>query len=180
MALTKERKDELVAQYVELLSNTRGFVIIQASGLSVKEVNGLRAAVRKADGKYLVAKNTLLTKALEQVGLPVPSDMLTGPNGIAFGVSDFPAMAKAVLEYAGETTRAEKMKVIGGQMGNNLLTGSQVDAISKLPSLDEMRSQLIGLIVAPATGIVSVIQAANASVVNVLQAYLDDREQGAA
>ncbi|NOG50654.1 MAG: hypothetical protein HND48_15415 [Chloroflexi bacterium] len=65
-------------------------------------------------------------------------------------------------------------------MGSNVLSDKQVDAISKLPSLDELRGQLIGLIVAPATGIVSVIQAANSSVVNVLQAYLDDREQGAA
>ena len=72
------------------------------------------------------------------------------------------------------------MKVVGGLMGSEALTGPQVDAISKLPSLDEMRAQLVGLIVAPATGIVSVIQAANANVVNVLQAYLDDREKGAA
>jgi large subunit ribosomal protein L10 len=180
LALTKERKEELVAHYRELLNSTSGFVIVQASGLSVKEVDGLRAVVRKANGKYLVAKNTLLAKALEQADLPVPADLLTGPNGIAFGMDSFPSVAKAILEYAGDTTRVEKMKVVGGQMGGSVLTGAQVSTISKLPSLDEMRAQLVGLIVTPATGIVSVIQAANANVVNVLQAYLDDREQGAA
>lgn len=180
MALTKERKEELVAHYVELLGSATGFVVVQASGLSVKEVDGLRAAVRKANGTYLVAKNTLLTKALEQVGLPVPADLLTGPNGIAFGMDNFPGVAKAILDYAGDTTRVEKMKVVGGQMGEAYLTGPQVNTISKLPSLDEMRAQLIGLFVAPATGVVSVLQAANANVVNVLQAYLDDREKGAA
>lgn len=175
MALTKERKDELVAHYVELLSNTSGFVVVQAVGLSVKEVDGLRAAVRKANGKYIVAKNTLLAKALEQIGLPVPANLLKGPNGIAFGMEDFPGVAKAILEYAGDTVRAEKMKVVGGQMGSNILTGPQVDTISKLPSLEEMRAQLIGLFVAPATGIVSVLQAANGGVVNVLHAYLEDK-----
>jgi large subunit ribosomal protein L10 len=180
LALTRERKNELVAQYVDLLSKTNGFVVVQASGLSVKEIDGLRAAVRNANGKYVVAKNTLLTKALEEAGLAVPSDLLKGPNGIAFGFDNFPGVAKAVLDYAADATRTEKMKVVGGQMGSNVLSDKQVDAISKLPSLDELRGQLIGLIVAPATGIVSVIQAANSSVVNVLQAYLDDREQGAA
>lgn len=175
MALTKERKDKLVAHYVELLSNTSGFVVVQAVGLSVKEVDGLRAAVRKANGKYIVAKNTLLAKALEQIGLPVPANLLKGPNGIAFGMEDFPGVAKAILEYAGDTVRAEKMKVVGGQMGANILTGPQVDTISKLPSLEEMRAQLIGLFVAPATGIVSVLQAANGGVVNVLHAYLEDK-----
>jgi len=180
LALTREHKEELVARYVELLGSATGFVVVQSKGLSVKEVDGLRAAVRKANGSYLVAKNTLLTKALEQVGLPVPADLLTGPNGIAFGMDNFPGVAKAILDYASDTTRVEKMKVVGGLMGSDALTGPQVDAISKLPSLDEMRAQLIGLIVAPATGIVSVVQAANANVVNVLQAYLDDREKGAA
>ncbi len=175
MALTKGRKDELVAHYVELLSKTSGFVVVQASGLSVKEVDGLRAVVRKVNGKYLVAKNTLLAKALEQLGLPVPADLLKGPNGIAFGIDNFPSVAKAVLEYAGETVRAEKMKVVGGQLGGKTLSGSQVDMISKLPSLDELRAQLIGLFVAPSTGIVSVLQAANGGVVNVLHAYLEDK-----
>lgn len=180
MALTKARKDELVAQYVELLGQTSGFVVVRASGLSVKEVNGLRAAVRKANGKYLVAKNTLLAKALEQVGLPVPADLLTGPNGIAFGMDNFPGVAKAILEYSADATRVEKMKVSGGQLSGTTLTGTQVDTISKLPSLDELRAQLIGLFVAPATGIVSVLQAANGGVVNVLHAYIEDREKGAA
>lgn len=180
MALTREHKEELVARYVELLGSATGFVVVQAKGLSVKEVDGLRAAVRKANGTYLVAKNTLLTKAMEQVGLSVPADLMKGPNGIAFGMENFPGVAKAILDYAGDATRVEKMKVMGGLMGSDALTGPQITAISKLPSLDEMRAQLIGLIVAPATGIVSVIQAANSGVVNVLQAYLDDREKGAA
>ncbi|NOG50653.1 MAG: 50S ribosomal protein L10 [Chloroflexi bacterium] len=94
MALTRERKNELVAQYVDLLSKTNGFVVVQASGLSVKEIDGLRAAVRNANGKYVVAKNTLLTKALEEAGLAVPSDLLKGPNGIAFGFDNFPGVAK--------------------------------------------------------------------------------------
>lgn len=179
MAINRERKERLVAQYIEFLGKTGGFVVVQSSGLSVKEIQGLRAVVRGAGGKYIVTKNTLLGIALKQAGWKVPENLLQGPVAIALGMDNLPGVAKAVLEYGADATRSEKMKVTGAQMGDSTLNAAQVDALSKLPSLDELRAQLIGLVVAPATGLVSVLQQATASIVNVIQA-LEDKDKGAA
>ena len=104
--------------------------------------------------------------------------LLKGPTAIAFGLDNFPGVAKAVLEFVGEGDRSQKMQVGGGVMTGEILNPAKVETISKLPSLDELRAQLAGLVVSPATGLVSVINAANSQVVNVLQAYLDDRGEG--
>jgi len=178
LALTKQNKDDIVAELVDLLKQANGFVIIQHAGMGTQQIDQLRAKVREAQGKYVVAKNTLLTKALEQVGWPVPETHLTGPTAIAFGMSNFPGVAKAVLDFVSAPEFAEKIGVKGGVMDAEILDAKQVDTISKLPTLDELRSQIIGVIVAPATGIVSVIQAATGSIINVLQALEDKDKDG--
>ncbi len=175
MAITRERKEELVAQYTELLDQSNGFVLVEFGGLGVPQVDGLRQAVREAEGYYLVAKNTLFTKALQQRGWPVPDDLLKGPVGVAFGMENMPGVAKAVLDYAGQPQFEEKLGIKGGVMAEDVLDPKKVEAVSKLPTLDELRAQIIGLMVSPATGIVSAINAANGQIVNVLQAYIDDQ-----
>lgn len=176
MAISKERKNELVEQYVDLLGRTNGFVIVQYHGLSVKETDTLRAQIREAGGAYHVTKNTLFTKALQQVGWPVPDDLLTGPVAVAFGMENLPGVAKAILDFTDDKTRQGDLRATGGIMTGEILDANKIKAVSKLPSLDEIRAQLAGLIVAPATGIVSVINAANGQVVNVIQAYLDENK----
>ena len=180
MAISKERKQALVAQYSTLLEQTNGFVIVEYRGLSVPETDILRAQVREAGGLYIVAKNTLFTKALQDRGWPIPDDLLQGPVAVAFGMDNLPGVAKAVLEFTADKTREGKIGVTGGVMTGQILDAKKVSAVSMLPSLDEMRAQLIGLIVAPATGIVSVINAANGQIVNVIQAYLDEKGGGEA
>ena len=175
MAITRARKEELVAQYVDLLEKSNGFVILQYGGLSVPQVDGLRNAVRKAEGYYVVTKNTLFTKALQQHGWNVPDDLLKGPVAVAFGLENFPGVAKAVLDYTGQKEIEGKFDVKGGMMTGDVIDTKQVEAVSKLPTLDELRSQIAGLMVAPAQGIVNVIYSATGQVVNVLQAYLDDQ-----
>jgi large subunit ribosomal protein L10 len=178
VAITKERKQELVAQYNDILTNSDGFVIIETTGLTVKEVQDLRAKIRGANGQYVVAKNTLFRLALQNAGWPVPEKYLKGPVSVAFGKGSFPAVSKTVMDYVKDLT--EKMKVKGGVMAGSVITDQQVGVVSSLPSLDEMRAQLAGLIVAPATGLVSAIHAATGQIVNVLQAYADKNGNNAA
>lgn len=180
MAISRARKEELVAQYSDLLEKSNGFVIIQYGGLSVSQVNGLRKAVMDADGKYAVTKNTLFTKALQSNGWQVPDDLLKGPVAVAFGLENFPGVAKAVLNYTDDKEFAGKFDVKGGVMGEDILNAQSVEAISKLPTLDELRAQLAGLVVAPAQGLVNVVYAATGQVVNVLQAYVDKDSDDAA
>lgn len=175
MAINKARKDELVALYSELLQASNGFAVVRSSGLTVAQVENLRGRILEVGGQYMVTKNTLLRIALQQVGWDVPEELLAGPTSVAFGKSNFPGVAKAVLDFIKEATVEEKMRVTGGMMSGSIIGAAQVDTISKLPSLDELRSQLAGLIVAPATGLVTVLDAANSQIVNVLQAYIKDR-----
>jgi large subunit ribosomal protein L10 len=178
LAISKARKEELVAQYADLLDQSNGFIIVQYGGLSVKRVDDLRAKIREVNGKYVVTKTTLLARALQQQGWPVPDDFLTGPTAVAFGMDNLPGVAKAVLDFTGDAEIADRIAVTGGVMTGNVINAKQVEVISKLPTLDELRAQLIGLIVQPATGLVNVLYSATGQIVNVLQAYIDDRGEG--
>lgn len=178
MALTRERKEELVAQYTELLDRSNGFIVVQYKGMTVPQVDALRAKIREAEGQYVVTKNTLFTKALQQKDWPVPDDLLKGPTAVAFGLENLPGVAKAVLGVVDDALYADKLSVNGGVMGTDILDANRVEAVSKLPTLDELRSQLAGLIVSPAQGLVNVLYSATGQVVNVLQAYIDDRDGG--
>ena len=174
MPITRVRKEELVAQYVEILEQSNGFAIIASQGMSVSKVQQLRGKIYEAGGKYVVTKNTLLTKALEQAGWAIPEDNMTGPTAVAFGMENFPAVAKAVLEFIKDESLEEKMEVQGGVMGGeDVLDAKSVKAISELPSLPELQAQIIGLIVAPSRNIVTILNNAESGVVNVLQAWLD-------
>lgn len=168
MAITKERKDELVAQYVELLNNSRAVFITEYTGLNVKDINALRQEIRKVDGAFHVTKNTLLRYALEQADRPVPEELLTGQVATGFALSEAPALAKALTDFAKDK---ENLVIRGAILGSNVLTAAQVNDLAKLPSLDELRAQLIGLIGAPAQNIASVIAGSVRQIVNVLDAY---------
>lgn len=178
MAITRERKEELVAQYSDILTNTGGFVVTEYKKMSVKQVNDIRNRLADVNGKYIVTKNTLFTIALREGGWPVPEQLLSGPVAVAFGESNFPAVAKVVVGLLKDYEEIVKIK--GGVMAGQILTPKQVEAVSNLPSLDELRSQLAGLISQPAAGLVSVLNAGVASVAQVLQAYVASKEGEAA
>ncbi|MGJ3240046.1 MAG: 50S ribosomal protein L10 [Anaerolineae bacterium] len=174
MPITRARKEELVAQYVEILEQSNGFAIVSAQGMSVGRVEQLRKEIYKAGGQYVVAKNTLLTKALEEAGWDVPEESLKGPSAVVFGMDNFPGVAKAVLNFIKDENLGEVMEVQGGVMsGEGVLSANDVKAISDLPSLPELQAQIIGLIVAPSRNIVTILNNAESGVVNVLQAWLD-------
>jgi large subunit ribosomal protein L10 len=180
LPITRERKEELVAQYVELLKNSNGFAVIASAGMEVQKVQELRKKIYEAGGKYVVAKNTLLRIALEQAGWSVPTAALEGPTAVAIAADNFPGLAKAVLDYVKEGENATKMQVKGGVMGGNeVLNASGVEAASTLPTLPEMQAQIIGLIIAPAQSIVNILNSADSGVVNVLQAWMDENNGAA-
>lgn len=176
MPVSRERKQELVASYVDTLNDCDGFIIVKTQGLSVSQVQGLRNSIREQNGQYIVAKNTLMRKALETANWIVPDDLLVGPIAIIFGRDNMPGVSKALLRHIEDQDFDEKMQVTGGVMAGDLLDAQQIDAISKLPTLDELRAQLAGLVISPAQGVVNVLHQATGGVVNVLQAYLDKQE----
>ncbi|MEO8612604.1 MAG: 50S ribosomal protein L10, partial [Chloroflexota bacterium] len=92
MAISRERKEELVGIYGDLLRSTNGIVITQYNGLSVAQVSTMRDKLREIDGKFVITKNTLFSIALKEAGWPVPEALLQGPSGVAVGNGNFPAV----------------------------------------------------------------------------------------
>lgn len=182
MPITRERKEELVAQYTELLDESNGFVVVSAKGMSVSQTESLRKKIYEVGGEYVVAKNTLIRIALEQKGWIVPTEQLQGPTAIVFGKQNFPGVAKAVLDFIKDAAVDEKVQIKGGIMAGEAkpLNAAGITAVSELPTLPELQAQIIGLIVAPSRSLVTILQNAESGVVNVLQAWLDKDKDGAA
>lgn len=168
MAISRARKEELVGQYMELLDQSQAVFLAEYAGLDVKQMEALRGDVRKVDGRLHVTKNTLLIYALEQQGKPVPSELLNSQIVTGFALGEVPALAKALVDFA---KRQDDLVVKGAILGENILTLDQVKNLAELPSLDELRAQIIGLISAPARNIASTVASGVRQVVNVLDAY---------
>lgn len=168
MALTKSRKEELIAEYVEMLKQSNAVFMTEYTGLSVKRMQELRATVRKSDGSLVVTKNTLMILALENAGMPVPADQLVGQLATGFALNEIPSLAKALTDFLKDE---EDISVRFGILGEDILTAEEVLALAKLPSLEELRAQILGMIQAPARNMASVVAGGVRQVVNVLDAY---------
>lgn len=168
----------MVNQYIEMLKKSEAIFLTEYTGLDVKQMQDLRAEVRKADGTYMVTKNTLLRLAIEESGKPVPEELLTGQVGTGFALSEAPSVAKALTQFA---KKQEELIIKGGIIGDELLSAEQVVALA-LPSMDELRAQLIGMIQGPARNIAATVAGGVRQVVNVLDAYakLEDEAEAEA
>lgn len=168
MAISKQRKEELLEQYEALLDQSDAIFLTEYTGLNVKQVETLRRRAREAGGAFHITKNTLLIKALEDKGMPVPADLLAGQVATAFAMHDVPAVAKAFMDFAKDE---QKLIIRGGVMGNRSLSRDDVEALAKLPPLEIIRAQFLGILSAPAQGIASALANGVRQVVNVLDAY---------
>ncbi|MEL6271629.1 MAG: 50S ribosomal protein L10 [Chloroflexota bacterium] len=167
LAISRARKEELVATYNETLAEADGLLIAKYNAMTVAETEQLRHKLRENQGEFMVTKNTLLKIALDQSGWPVPEDMLAGPVGVCFSKGNMPGMTKAVMEFA--KNFENKFVLKGGVMGTDVFGEGDIKAVSELPTLDELYPQILGMLVQPQQGLVNTLQAANGSVVNVLQ-----------
>lgn len=142
-------------------------LVAHYKGLTVAEITDLRVKVRKAGAGFKVTKNKLTQRALEGTLFKNISNMFVGPTAIAYS-SDPVAVAKILTEFAKAN---EKLVLLGGAFGETLLDSKGVIALSKLPSLDELRGKIIGLIQAPAQKIASILQAPGGQVARVIGAH---------
>ncbi|HSH03030.1 MAG TPA: 50S ribosomal protein L10 [Anaerolineae bacterium] len=177
MAISRKRKEELLAQYIELLSDSRAIVLAEYQGMQVKDLEALRGEVRQVDSRFHITKNTLFKNALEQTGKPVPTEMLVGQMAAGFAAQDAPSLAKALVEFA---KKEDRLIIKGAILGDEILDAEGVEALAKLPSLEELRGQLVGLVSAPARNLASVVASGVRQVVNVLDAYAKKEETEAA
>lgn len=165
--MDRAQKKELVASLNRVFSETGVVVITRNHGLTVAQVTDLRNKMRAAGASYKVAKNKLARIALEGTPYAGISDMLTGPTALATS-SDPVAAAKAANDFAKGN---EKLEIVGGAMGSTILDANGVKQLAALPSLDELRGKIVGLLNAPATKLVRVLQTPAGNVARVLSAH---------
>jgi large subunit ribosomal protein L10 len=177
LAITREKKEDILNEYVEQLKDSEAIIITGYRGMKVTDIQQLRARIREADGSYAVVKNTLARRALKENGWPDLDEMLTGPVGIGFCHHNVPGVAKAITEFA---KKNEQISVRGGVMGVRVIDESAVKSLADLPSIEVLRAQLLGLINAPASRLVGVVAGGVRQLVNVVNAYAEKEQESAA
>jgi large subunit ribosomal protein L10 len=165
--MDRAQKSEQVAALKQTFSETSVVVVTRNLGMTVAQSTALRNRMRDAGASFRVAKNTLTLIALEGTTYAPISEMLVGPTALATS-SDPVAAAKVAVDFAKTTDRFE---IVGGAMGDTLLDASGVKALAELPSLDELRAIIVGLVQAPATKIARVISEPGAQLARVFGAY---------
>ena len=171
--MDRAQKQQLTASLHEDLADTVCVVVTHQTGLSVAEVTQLRRQMRSAGARYRVTKNRLVLRALEGTPFAGLAPLFTGPTAIAFS-RDPVAAAKAAVEYANRNT---KLTIVGGGLSGQALDPAGVRALATLPSLDELRGKIIGLLNAPATKLATLLQTPGGQLARVLAAHA---EQGGA
>ena len=174
--MDRAAKSELVASLGQVFKSTQVVVVAHYSGLTVSQMQTLRRQMKQAGASVKVAKNRLAKIALEGSEVASIAPLLKGPTLIAFS-GDPVAAPKAAVDFA---KAHERFVILGGAMGKTALDTNGVRALAALPSLDELRAKLIGLIQAPATKIAQVVTAPAAKVARVVQAYASKSEDTAA
>lgn len=159
-------KHELVSELKQVFQDANIVIVTQNKSLTVEDSNKLRRNIKQSHGKFKVAKNRLVKIALKDSKFSNLTDLMTGPTGIAY--SDDPvATAKIINDFAKDNA---KLSISGGIMGDTYLTPDQIKQLADLPSLDQLRGKIIGLVQATATKIAVVLQAPGTQIVRVIDA----------
>jgi large subunit ribosomal protein L10 len=167
--MDRSQKAESVAFLTEVFNEAGVVVITRNLGLTVAQSTALRIKVREAGASFKVAKNSLAKIAAKGTDYEGVTDLFTGPTGIAAS-ADPVAAAKVVVDFAKTN---DKLEIVGGAMGSVVLNADGIKALATMPSLDEMRAKLIGLIQAPATKIAQLTTAPAAKLARVFAAYAE-------
>ena len=170
MAITKERKREILNEYTEWMKKSRALILTEFKGLPMAELDVLRSRMREAGGEFHVIKNTLGKLAFHEAGLEVPESYLEGTTAIGFAFEDAPAVAKMFSEYA---RTSEFLKIKGGFIGTQAMSPEQVKALADLPPLPVLRGRLLGMLQSPAAQLARTLAEPARRLAAVLKAYAD-------
>jgi len=172
----RTEKREFVASLAAVFADTSMVVVTHNQGLTVAEVTDLRRRMRAAGATFKVAKNRLANLALEGTRFDGIKPLLTGPTALAWS-ADPVAVAKTAVEFAKAN---DKLVVIGGALGTQTLDASGIRALADLPSLDQLRARLVGMLQTPATRVAGVLQGPAGQLTRVFGAFSRKDAEGAA
>ena len=165
--MDRAQKAELVAELKSTFEGTSVVIVTRNLGLTVAQSTALRLKMREAGASYKVSKNKLARIAVEGTSYTAINDLLVGPTALSTS-ADPVAPAKVIVDFAKTN---DKLEIVGGAMGETVLDVAGVKALAELPSLDELRAKIVGLIQAPATKVVQIVQAPAGQLARVFGAY---------
>jgi large subunit ribosomal protein L10 len=155
MSNIKAEKEKVVNEIKEKLERAASFVLVDYRGLNVQEVTELRKKAREVGVEYKVYKNTMMTRAMKELGMEGFEDYLEGPNAIALGYDDPVVTAKVIADFA---KGHEKLEIKVGMLENRIIGLDQVKALADLPAKEVLVAQVLGTLNAPITGFANVLQ----------------------
>ncbi len=177
MAISREKKETIVDEYVDKLRRSQAVIVSEYRGLTTKQMQGLRRDLRGAQSELAVSKNTLIARALSEVGLPAPDELLSGPVAVTFCYEEVAAPAKVLTKFAKDS---KIMVLRGGLMGQSVFNDAGVQSLTELPGKEQLRAQVVGTLQSPISGLVNVLAGTVRGFMNVLNARAAQLEQPSA
>jgi large subunit ribosomal protein L10 len=168
LAISKERKEEVLATYADWLKRSQAVILVEYTGVKMKDLDNIRAKIRESGGEFHVVKNTLARRAFAAGGMDLPGGLLVKSSAISFAFTD-PALTAKALNDA--TKGNEFVKVKGGFMSGQALNAAQVKALADMPPLPVVRAQLLGVLQAPAGKLVRTIAEPARGLAAVIKAF---------
>jgi len=170
LAFSKEHKQILVTQYEQWLNDNNAFFMLEYTKMTMKEINAIRTKAREFGGEVHVAKNTLLSLAMQNVGFNL-DETLTGTTLVGFTIDNAPSLAKLFSD----TTKDESFALKGGFLDGKVLSVASLKALADLPPLPVVRAQFLGLLSTPASKLVRTILEPAREIAAVIKAYSEER-----
>lgn len=168
MAVTREKKEQIVADLTDKFKKVKLAVITDFTGLKSEEEDELRTSAEKVGVDYKVYKNTLIKLALKNAGIDADDSVFTGTRALAFGYEDEVAPSKVVFEF---TKSHENVKILGGILDGKLVEAETINTLALIPGRDELYARVVGSVSAPISGFVNVLSGNLRGLVSVLNQY---------
>ena len=170
MAVSKERKQEIVASYQDWLDNSQAVFLAEYIGLTVNDVDNLRERIREVGGEFHIIKNTLGKIAFEEAGYDVPKDLFVGSTAAGFAYQDALAMAKVMQDFS---KSVEFLKIKAGYLETNLISKEEVQALAELPPLPVVQAHLLSTLMAPASQLAQILAEPARQIASVIKSYAE-------
>jgi large subunit ribosomal protein L10 len=168
LAISKQRKEEVQAQYADWVKRSQAVILVEYSGSNMKSINAIRSKIRESGGEFHIVKNTLARRVLADNGMEFPKDFLVKSTAISFAFTDPASTAKALTDAMKGN---EFVKVKGGLLSGRSLNPAQVKALADMPPLPVMRATLLGVLQAPAGKLVRTIAEPARGLAGVVKAF---------
>lgn len=172
MAISRQKKEELVALYGQMISDSSALIFTDYKGVSVPQIQELRRQMGEVEATFMVVKNRLLKIALVANGCDEAADTsFLGPMGVVFSGEDIGSTVKGLQGYVRQTfANREILSIKGGVVSNQLMDGPDMAAMADLPTMPEMRAKLLSTLMAPATQLTQVVHGVPNAVYQVISA----------